>query len=210
MLNERPKTFKSSSMWLRWHFSGVLDQAAKLLDRLSVRPNTLTVMHLALALGAGWLAAQGSLVRAGVIYLVAGPLDALDGALARGSGRVTRFGAALDSILDRYAEGALLAGLAYWLASNGRTVELMLVFATLVGSLLVSYVRARAEGLGLELKVGLLTRVERYVLMLLTLFSGQLLVGLAIMAGLSNFTVLQRMVEVYRLTREDSEHTLPR
>jgi CDP-diacylglycerol--glycerol-3-phosphate 3-phosphatidyltransferase len=79
----------------------------------------------------------------------------------------------------------------------------MLIFATVVGSLMVSYVRARAEGLGLDLKIGLLTRVERYLLVLLMLFTGKLTIGLAVIAALSNFTVIQRVARVYRLTRED-------
>jgi CDP-diacylglycerol--glycerol-3-phosphate 3-phosphatidyltransferase len=176
---------------------------ARLLAKLGFHPNTITFLGLLLAVGAGWLASQGAFTRSGVVYLVAGAMDGIDGALARALGRVSRFGAVLDSVLDRYGEAALLAGLAYWTAKSGRLVDLMLIFATVVGSLMVSYVRARAEGLGLDLKIGLLTRVERYLLVLLMLFTGKLTIGLAVIAALSNFTVIQRVARVYRLTRED-------
>jgi CDP-diacylglycerol--glycerol-3-phosphate 3-phosphatidyltransferase len=201
--NERPETFNTLTDWLRWRSNMLVNQIAGWLAKSGLRPNTVTVIGLLFAVGAGWLAAQGSFVRAGVVYLIGGTFDAFDGALARVTGRVSRFGAVLDSTLDRYGESALLAGLGYWLAQNGRLLDLMLVFATLAGSFLVSYVRARAEGLGLELKTGLLTRFERFVIMLLMLFSGQLTVGLAVMAALVNFTVLQRMVKVHQLTRGD-------
>ena len=200
---QRPQAFQTLTDWLRWQYRAVMTQVVRVFVRLGFRPNAVTVLGLALAVGAGWLAAQGAFVLAGWLYLAAGPLDAIDGALARSTGRTSRFGAVLDSALDRYGESVLLAGLGYWLAGAGRLVDLLLVFATLVGSLLVSYVRARAEGLGLELKIGLLTRLERYAVMLLTLFSGQLTIGLAVMAVLANLTVLQRMVKVYRLTRGD-------
>ena len=167
-----------------------------------MHPNTLTVLGMLLAFGAALLAALGMFVRAGAVYLIGGTLDGLDGALARATGRESRFGGLLDSTLDRYGEAALLAGLAFWMAQSGRLLELMLIFATLAGSFLVSYVRARAEGLGLELKIGLLTRVERFIIMLIMLYSGQFTIGLAIMAVLANFTVLQRMVRVYQLSRD--------
>lgn len=203
MLDQHPKTFTTLTDWLRWQFRDLVGRMGRLLAKLGFHPNTITFLGLLLAIGAGWLASQGEFLRAGIVYLVAGALDGLDGALARALGRVTRFGAVLDSVLDRYGESALLGGLAIWLANTGRQIDLMLVFATIVGSLLVSYVRARAEGLGLELKTGLLTRVERYVLVLATLFTGKLTIGLIALAALSNFTVLQRVVRVYRLTRDD-------
>ena len=171
--------------------------------RFGIHPNTLTIAGLLLSVVAGVFAAQGKLLAAGIFYLIGGSLDAIDGSLARAQGKVTRFGAILDSTLDRYGESALLAGLAFWLAQSDRLLELMLVFVTLVGSIMVSYARARAEGLGLELKIGLLTRVERFIIMLITLFTGRLLIGLAVMTALVNFTVLQRMIKIYRLTRDD-------
>lgn len=203
VLNEHPRTFETKSDWLRFHFGELADGAARLLARLGLWPNTVTIIGVILAVIAGWFASQGALVRAGVVLLVAGCFDALDGALARVSKRVTRFGAFWDSMLDRYGEGFLLAGLGYWLAESGHTLELMLVFATLIGSLLVSYARARADGIGLNIRTGLLQRPERFVVMLLTFFSGQLTIGLAVMAVLTNFTVAQRMLKAFQLTRDD-------
>lgn len=205
MLEQRPETFTTLTDWLRWQFRGATSGVARVLARLGLRPNTVTVLGLLLSAVAGWLAAQGTFVRAGIVYGLAGALDGLDGPLARALGRESRFGAFLDSTLDRYAEGFLLIGLAFWLAENGRSLEVVFVVATLVGSLLVSYTRARAEGLGLDLKIGLLTRVERIAITLLILFSRQFTIGLAALAALVNFTVLQRMVKVYQLTQDDVE-----
>jgi len=104
-----------------------------------------------------------------VLVIVTALLDALDGGLARYTNRVTPFGAFLDSSLDRYAEAALYGGLLWWYIQQGAHIEAMLVYAAIVGSIMVSYTRARAEGLGVECKVGLLTRFERIALLVLAL-----------------------------------------
>lgn len=200
---ERPEAFPTLTDRLRWQFRNASLAVGRGLGRLGIHPNTLTILGLLVVGYAGVMAAQGRFVAAGITYLIAVPFDGLDGAVARATGKTSTFGALLDSSLDRYGESALLAGLGYWLAGEGRGVELLLVFATLTGSFMVSYVRGRAGGLGHDIKIGLMTRVERYVAMLVILFTGQLFIGLLAMAILTNFTFLQRMVKAYQLMREE-------
>lgn len=172
------------------------------LVRLGFGPDALTVIGVALAGIAGWLAANGAYGRAGVVYLLSGPFDAVDGAVARVSGRASRFGALLDSTLDRYGEGLLLTGLGYHLAQQGAWIGLVLTFVSLIGSYMVSYVRARSETLGIKNEVGLMTRMERFVVVAVALLSGQVIIGLWVLAVLTQITVAQRVWHTYRSTRE--------
>jgi len=184
------KTFTS---WLRQITAGSLTRIAHGLARLNVRPTTLTFLGLGVAACAGIAASTGRFWLAGVIYLLGSPFDALDGMVARVDNRVTVVGGMLDSSLDRYGEAFLLTGIGYALAASGDFLGLLFVFAVMTGSFMVSYVRARAEGLGFNLKVGLLTRVERYIAMLVILFTGYITVGMGIMAVLVHLTVAQRL-----------------
>jgi CDP-diacylglycerol--glycerol-3-phosphate 3-phosphatidyltransferase len=147
---------------------------------------------------AGAVIAAGHISHGGWLFLLSGPFDALDGSLARTAGLETRFGAFLDSFIDRYSEAAVLFGLLCWSTFHSRHTLVVLTFLTLVGSLMVSYARARAEGLNISCKVGLFTRLERFVVLALTLLTEQLVVGLGVLAFLTNFTALQRMFHVYR------------
>jgi len=179
----------------------------RLLARTSVTPNALTWFSFLLAVGAAALISTGHLFAAGFVVLVAGFLDMVDGALARYTNRTTRFGAALDSTLDRLSEAALLIGILFFYAIAQSPVEiLLLVGIALVGSFSVSYVRARAEGLGLDCRVGLFTRAGRVVVLVLGLLLSQfdyaLFVALAIIAGLSFVTLGQRLFHVWKQTRE--------
>jgi CDP-diacylglycerol--glycerol-3-phosphate 3-phosphatidyltransferase len=132
----------------------------------------------------------------GFFILLMGPIDALDGAVARASGMVTRFGAFLDSVIDRYIESFIYAGLIFYFNGQQQTLGIMLSFFSLVGSVLVSYARARAESLGIDTKIGILTRVERLVVIGPTIFFKIPLVGVAVVAVLANFTALQRINHV--------------
>lgn len=168
------------------------------LARTPLTPSALTWLGFVLAVAAAFLIAGGSLIAAGVMVLVAGFFDMLDGALARRTERVTRFGAVLDSTLDRLSEAALLLGvLALW-AAEGRTAGVILAGITLTASLLVSYIRARAEALGLECRSGLFTRPERVIVLALGLLLDQLFIALVIIAVLSFFTVAQRLAGIWR------------
>jgi CDP-diacylglycerol--glycerol-3-phosphate 3-phosphatidyltransferase len=172
---------------------------------LGIGPNTLTFFGLVLAFVAGWLAARGAYGRAGLIYLLGASFDALDGAVARVGGRVSRFGALFDSTLDRYGETFLLAGLGYHLAQEGSSIGLILTFVALAGSYLVSYVRARSEALGIANKAGLMTRLERCIVIIVALLSKQVMIGLWLLAVLTQLTVLQRIWHVYRFTRKEQQ-----
>ena len=129
------------------------------------------------------------LIYAGIVFLVAGCFDMLDGALARLAQKVTPFGAFLDSTLDSVSEGVILAAIAYLLAVQGRSIDVALVVLALLGSVLVSYTRARAESLGVECKVGLMSRPERVILIAMGLFFDVLPYVIYIMLALTVFTV---------------------
>src|SRR5688572_105758 len=136
------------------------------LAAIGVTPNMISAAGFAGNVAAGALAAGGHFLPAGMVMLIFSALDLLDGALARKTGTVTKFGALFDSVLDRLSEAAVLAGVLYhYTQVGGHAQEVALCYAAIVGSIMVSYVRARAEGLGLELREGLFTRAERVLLL---------------------------------------------
>jgi CDP-diacylglycerol--glycerol-3-phosphate 3-phosphatidyltransferase len=171
------------------------------LAALGVTPNMVTIAGLFLNAGVALVLASGRLQLGGALLLVAGAFDMLDGALARRTGKPSTFGAFLDSTLDRYSEAIILLGLIYAETQQGHTLEVMLLGALLTGSFLISYTRARAEGLGLECKVGLLPRPERIIILAAGLIFGLFTPVLIALAALTNLTAVQRMVHVWRLTR---------
>jgi len=179
----------------------IVEPIARGLHRLGLTPNALTVMGFLLNLVNAWLLATGRFPLAGVLILAFSALDAFDGTLARLSGQATRFGAFLDSVLDRYSEGVIFFGLLVHFARTGRQEELYLTYAAIIGSQLVSYARARAEGLGLPCQVGWFSRVERVIALSFGLIVGWVRPVLWLLAILTNVTAGQRMLHVYRLTR---------
>ena len=185
----------------------ITELPARLLAKTPVTPNTLTWFGFLLAIGAAVLVANGYLVVAGFVVLIAGFFDILDGALARLTRRTTRFGAVLDSTFDRLSEAALLIGILILYVGGQSVIPVVLVSVTLVGSLLVSYVRARAETVGVECQVGLFTRGERVVVLVLGLWLEQvvenaLLVALTAILVFSFVTVVQRLFHVWQQTRK--------
>jgi CDP-diacylglycerol--glycerol-3-phosphate 3-phosphatidyltransferase len=188
----------SLSSWARRRSASIIDPIARCLAGLGIRPNFLTVVGFVVSLVAGFAVAKGKLWAGGWLFLVSGLFDALDGSVARITGNESSFGAFLDSFLDRYSEAALLFGILFWSTFQGRHALVLLVFVTLTGSIMVSYARARAEGLNIPCKVGFFTRLERFVVLAMMLLTGQLLVGLSILALLTNMTALQRMFHVYK------------
>lgn len=171
----------------------ITDPIVLVLARLGVSPNHLTVLGFAGNAGAAVLAARGEFLFAGAVMLVASALDLLDGALARATDRASSFGAIFDSVLDRMSEAALLAGLAFYYAGRGEREETILCFAALTGSLLVSYVRARAQGEGFDLRDGWFTRAERVILLGGGLIISQVRIALWVLAVMANLTALQRL-----------------
>jgi len=153
------------------------------------------------SIGAYFLA-RGELVTGGWLVVLMTPIDALDGTMARLRGESGDFGAFVDSVSDRYSELIIYGGLLYYFLTLGEPLGGLLVFGAAAGSVLVSYVKARAEGLGYQAKVGLLTRVERYLVLAPSLVFQQLHIGLAIIAVLANITALQRIWFVRRQAHE--------
>ena len=185
----------------------------KAIGRVPVTPNQVTVIGLALTFAAAGLVAFGHLRWAGVVLIVAGSFDILDGALARSTHASYPYGAFLDSTLDRYSEGAIYVGLAAYFVAMGGPLQRWLVlatFAALAGSFLVSYVRARAQSLGFTCETGVFARPERVVVTVVGLIFGGVVLYTVVflLAILTNLTALQRIREVWlqgraqRLARE--------
>lgn len=176
---------------------------AELVAKTRISPNIVTALGLLVALVTAWVLYTGHFFLGGFLVLVSGAFDMLDGAVARISGRSTRFGAILDSTFDRLSEAALFLGLLAYYANQGSFQEVVLVGAALVGSMMTSYVRARAEGLGLKCEVGLFTRPERVILLAIGLIFNQMLVILWIIAVLSNLVAWQRLFYVWQQLRKE-------
>ena len=172
------------------------------IGRVPLTPNQVTVVGMALTFVAAALAAFGYLLWAGLVLILAGTCDILDGALARSTHKSYPYGAFLDSTLDRYSEGAIYVGLAAYFISMGGPLQRWLVLATLAalaGSFLVSYVRARAQSLGFTCDSGVFARPERVVVTVIGLiFGGYVLYAVVfLLAVLTNLTALQRIREVW-------------
>jgi len=187
----------------------ITDPIVFLLAKAHISPNALTLAGVLGSAGAAVLLARGEFLAGGIVVLAAGALDILDGALARATGRVTRFGAVFDSVMDRVSEAAVLFGLLYYYAGRDAREESLLVFAALAGSMLVSYIRARGEILGLPIREGLFTRAERVVVIGLGAIIGQVRIALWILAILANLTALQRFYLVWRKTRQEASKGEP-
>jgi CDP-diacylglycerol---glycerol-3-phosphate 3-phosphatidyltransferase len=188
---------------------------ARFLGNLGFTPNALTIVGSLLTASVGLLVAQGWFLAAAVCLWLFSLTDTLDGALARATGRVSIFGAFLDSVCDRYAEAAVFFGVVWWYQTTGNTLGVALAYLALVGSLMVSYARARAEGVGLQASdVGWFQRPERIIVLgvglLLTPFvASALLVVLGVLAVLTTVTVIQRVRHVARTSRYNQPHTTP-
>lgn len=176
---------------------------AALLSRTPLTPNAVTFISFVLILGVAAVIAAGYHLLGGALVLAVSAMDMLDGALARATGRVTKFGGFLDSTLDRFSEAALFFGLLIFYVQRQMTTESLLVFGVCVGSFMISYVKARAEGLDISCNVGLLARPERIILLAVGLLIGQMPVFLWLLLALTYFTVIQRMVHVWQqMTKE--------
>lgn len=173
------------------------------LARSRLKPNTLTWLALATSVIAAGTIVTNHLLISGVLVLLSGVLDILDGTLARLTSQTTRFGALLDSTFDRISEAVVLLGLLVLYARDGGSLEVVLVFSAMVSSFLTSYIRARAEGLGIDCPVGLFTRTERVIILALGLLLGQfykfsILIALLVLAVFGFITVCQRLVYVWQ------------
>ena len=193
---------KTLSDYLRLWFKWVLDPLGGFFNSLGLTPNTMTLLGLVGNSAGAYYLARGDMLTGGILVLLMTPIDALDGTMARLRGESSDFGAFVDSVTDRYSELIIYGGLLYHFLSLGEPLGGLLVFGAASGSVMVSYVKARAEGLGYEAKVGLLTRVERYLILAPALVFNQLFIGLGIIALFANITALQRIWYVRRQAHE--------
>ncbi len=187
---------KTLTDYLRLWFKWFLDPLGGFFNRLGITPNAMTMLGLLGNTVGAYYLASGSMLTGGLFVLLMTPIDALDGTMARLRGESSDFGAFVDSVTDRYSELIIYAGLLYHFLYLGSPLGGLLVFGAAAGSVLVSYVKARAESLGYEAKIGILTRVERYLVLAPSLVFNQPLVGLAIIAVFANITAVQRIWHV--------------
>jgi CDP-diacylglycerol--glycerol-3-phosphate 3-phosphatidyltransferase len=177
----------------------IANPIVRILSKSGITPNALTFINLALSIVAAYVIATGHLLLGGVLVLVSGLFDLLDGALARFTGQTTKFGAILDSTVDRISEAATLCGLLIWYTpQEGASLKIVLIFVVLIGSFLVSYIRARAEGLGWQCQVGLFTRAERVIVLAIGLLINQIFIALCVLAVFVFITVVQRLVYLWK------------
>ncbi|MGI2335164.1 MAG: CDP-alcohol phosphatidyltransferase family protein [Dehalogenimonas sp.] len=171
---------------------------SRVLSRSGLSPNAVTVIGFLITVAAAFIIASGDLLVGGLVVLFAGFFDMLDGALARATNRVTKFGAILDATLDRLSEAALFIGILVYFTPDGNIGPILLTGATLAGALTVSYLRARSEASGLEGKGGWFTRPERVIVLAAGLLTGWLIAALAVICLMSYITVGQRLAGAYR------------
>ena len=178
----------------------IAERIAGPIASTGIDPNVLTIAGFLVSTATAVVIALGWTLAGGVLVLVAGGFDMLDGAVARLNGSRSQFGAFLDSTLDRWAEGFIFTGLIWHQVVRDAQIEVILAVLTLIGSMLVSYTRARAEGLGLDAKVGLLQRPERLILLGIGLLGPTWLLSgvLWFLAIATALTAGQRMIHVYR------------
>ena len=182
--------------------------AARLLAALGLSPNAVSLLGLLIAVGSAYLLGTGHLWMGGAVLICSGLFDLLDGALARYTGASSRFGALLDSTLDRVGESAVLVGLLVHYVNADSTEGALLSSLALVGSFTVSYTRARAEGLGIDCAVGIMTRPERVAALAAGLIVGHwwpvsVLVVLGLIAGLTLVTSAQRLLHARSVLGSD-------
>jgi CDP-diacylglycerol--glycerol-3-phosphate 3-phosphatidyltransferase len=183
------------------------DPVITVLEKTHVTPNTLTVIGLLITIFAAVLVALKHPFAAGWVVLFAGLFDMLDGALARRTNKVTKFGGVLDSTLDRVSEASVLIGIAVFYANRQSSWGVAVVCVALIGSLLPSYIRSKAENLNISGGIGLFTRPERVVILalglLLSSINNVLFIALIIIAVLSFFTAGQRLIHIWNKTKSD-------
>lgn len=186
----------SLSDFLRKIFKNVLNPIGSFLNKLGITPNMMTMLGLVGNIFAAVFLANGKFVTGGIIILALGPFDALDGTMARLRGEPTRFGGFVDSVTDRYSELFILGGVLIYFLYQQNDTAVILTYLSAAGSVLVSYIRARAESLGFDAKVGLMTRVERVIILSVFFILNLPEVALWILAIFTNFTALQRIWHV--------------
>lgn len=193
----------SFEQFLRKTFKTPLDRAASFLLNKGLLPNHITLFGLLGNLTAAVLIGKGYLLWGGLVAALMAPLDALDGAMARQREKFSNFGAFFDSVIDRYDELILLAGLLFYFSQNNSQPGVFLTYLAAAGSVMVSYTRARAEALGLNAKIGILTRIERAIVLIIGLLIGKPIYSVGIITCLGNITAIQRIAQVWKQSKTD-------
>ena len=189
---------------VEWLIRRVLGPVIQFLVRFQVNPNTVSFTGFLVTIVAVGLFGGGAPVVAGLIFLLGSLLDVMDGELARASNRVTPFGGIFDSLLDRISEGALFIAIAWYFADRGEVAGVVITVAEMLGSVSTSYVRARAEAVGMTCAVGWITRPERIVILTLGMIFGHIFASIVILFVLATLTVIQRTAHVHRMVREQN------
>ena len=187
---------------LRRIFKGILDPTGAFLNRIGLTPNAITLLGLVGTTLGAYILSRGNMTVGGIVLLISVLVDALDGTMARLRGEPSDFGGFVDSVSDRYAEFITFGGLLYFFLTQEDYPGVVATFLATAGSVLVSYVKARAEGLGFTAKVGILTRVERYIVLIPFLIFNQPFAAVVIIAVLGNITAFQRILHVRAQGRE--------
>jgi CDP-diacylglycerol--glycerol-3-phosphate 3-phosphatidyltransferase len=194
------------------HYKGPLtrlgEPVARVLLRAQVRPNHLTVVGLGISIVAAGAIAQGRLRVAAVLLAVAGLCDFFDGALARLANCVSAFGAFLDSVVDRYSDLMVLLGVVLYYEQLADTSGVCLTLVTLVGTIMVSYTKARAQSIGVACEIGLMERPERLIVLIAGAAFNVLTPAIVVLAVLTNLTALQRILHTRRAAAAASETAL--
>jgi CDP-diacylglycerol--glycerol-3-phosphate 3-phosphatidyltransferase len=179
---------------MRVRLKGLIDPIGGFLNRLGIKPNTITLMGLVGHIVGAYFLMQGRMTTGGIIIALLGPLDALDGTMARLLGEPSKWGAFVDSVVDRYSELFLFRGLLIHFYNVGDSTAVILVYLAISGSILVSYVRSRALALGFEVKVGMFSRLERYLVLVPVLILNIPVIGMWILAVGAQLTAVQRIL----------------
>lgn len=194
-----PVTFTD---FLRARFKGILEPIAGFLNSLGLMPNTVTLFGLfGVTIGAYFLAV-GQVTLGGLIILVMAPIDALDGTMARLRGESSQFGAFVDSVTDRYSELVIFGGLLVLFSQQQDWLGVSLTYLAAAGSVLVSYIRSRAESVGFDSKIGIFSRVERFLVLIPCLVFNVPIIAVGAIALFANITALQRILHVRRQAYE--------
>jgi CDP-diacylglycerol--glycerol-3-phosphate 3-phosphatidyltransferase len=190
---------KSLDDWFRATFRGVLTALAVFFNRIGLHPNTMTILGLAGTVTGAVLLGLGHMTIGGIVILVSGVFDALDGTMARLRDESTRFGAFVDSVCDRFADLSIFGGLLAWFIQQQDWLTCGIIYVAAVGTVMVSYIKSRAESLGYSAKVGLLSRVGRYLVIVPGLVFNIPIISIWIIAIFANYTALQRIWHVRKL-----------
>jgi CDP-diacylglycerol--glycerol-3-phosphate 3-phosphatidyltransferase len=197
----------TASRGIGWFFGKIIDWIVRMLALSRIHPNVLTFIGLLINVWAAYLFGVGSFKAAGAVILGAGLFDMVDGRVARETNRVTKFGGFWDSVLDRYSDLGLLVGLLVYYASINRNFYVVMTAVVMMGTVMVSYTRARAENTIPRCKVGFLERPERIVLIIIGALFNVMAQVLWVLAVLSNLTVISRMILTWNETKalEDAQ-----